>query len=259
MPVTDCSTRTRARARRPAGPSKSSRSARSMPGLMLLSTWLPCAAAFTPLPCARQFINPSATMFVMSGSDPFDVPRPDPAILVSAKDGKSQQLWVAGIGAGLTASTAITVSLLSVVEDVLPDAFGALGNANAVPLGLVFAAIGAAHFAKKEIFLGIVPPKGTWGGLWQVPAPGAKELQLSYEEFHTFWTGAAEIAGGLLLAASGVGLVPATVQRVDALFMLLLCVAVTPANVYMCSQRDSNPGQPPCPLSRVSSGPCVLS
>lgn len=179
-------------------------------------------------------------------TDPFDVPRPDPAILVAAKDGQQQQLWVAGISAGLVVSTSVLVTILSVVENALPGGwFSAAGNANAVPLGLIFAAIGAAHFAKKEVFLGIVPPRGTWGGLWQVPAPGASELKLSYEEYHTYWTGAAEIAGGLLLAASGFGLVGPAIQRLDAALLLVLCAAVTPANIYMFTHDAQMQGAPP--------------
>ena len=128
--------------------------------------------------------------------DPFDVPRPDPAILISAKDGDVQKLWFAGINAGLIVSSAVVVQILSAIESLLPEGwFGAVGNAGAVPLGLLFAAIGVSHFTMKETFLGIVPPKGTWGGLWQVPAPGAEELKLSYEEYHTYWTGAAEVGG----------------------------------------------------------------
>jgi len=160
-------------------------------------------------------------------TDPFDVPRPDPSILVSAKGDEEQRLWFVGIGAGLVVGTAVLVALLSALEAALPENwFGALGNANAVPLGLVFAAIGVGHFTLSEAFLGIVPPRGTWGGLWQVPAPGADKLGWSYSEYHTYWTGAAEVASGVLLAASGVGLVPMAVQRVDAFLMLLLCVAV---------------------------------
>ena len=49
--------------------------------------------------------------------DPFDVPRPDPAILVAAKEGQEQQQWVVGISAGLAVSTAILVAVLSAVEN----------------------------------------------------------------------------------------------------------------------------------------------
>ncbi len=179
-------------------------------------------------------------------ADPFDVPRPEPAILISAKPPDEQKLWIGGISGGLLVSTALLVTLLSALESALPTGwFGTLGNLNSVPLGLVFAALGAAHFAKKETFLGIVPPLGTWGGLWQVPAPGAEKLGLSYEEYHTYWSGAAELLGGLLLAASGVGLVPVAVQQFDAFLMLLLTLAVTPANIYMATHDAQMDGGPP--------------
>ena len=179
-------------------------------------------------------------------ADPFDVPRPDPAVLISAKSDDDQKLWVAGIGSGIVIGTAILVSLLSVVENALPEGwFATLGNLNTVPLGLIFAAIGAAHFAKKEVFLGIVPPVGTWGGLWQVPSPGADKLGLSYAEYHIYWSGAAELGGGLLLAASGLGLLPMAVQRFDAFLMLLLTLVVTPANVYMATHDAQMEGAPP--------------
>lgn len=180
------------------------------------------------------------------GIDPFDVPRPDPAILISAKPSDEQKLWVGGMGVILIATTAATVSLLSAVESALPYGwFGTLGSAFSVPLGLIFAALGAAHFAKKETFLGIVPPPGTWGGLWGVPAPGAEELGLSYEEYHTYWTGACELAGGLILAASGLGLLPEAVQRLDASLLFLLTLAVTPANIYMATHDAQMDGGPP--------------
>ena len=179
-------------------------------------------------------------------ADPFDVPRPDPGILISAKPPDEQKLWIGGISGGLLVGTTVLVTILSAVESALPPGwFGTLGNLNAVPLGLVFAALGAAHFAKKETFVGIVPPVGTWGGLWQVPAPGAEKLGLSYEEYHTFWSGAAELLGGLLLAASGIGLVPVAVQQFDAFLMLLLTLAVTPANIYMATHDAQMDGGPP--------------
>jgi len=179
-------------------------------------------------------------------TDPFDVPRPDPSILISAKTPDEQKLWVGGISGGLLASTAILVAILSAIENALPSGwFGTLGNIGAVPLGLIFAALGAAHFAKKETFTGIVPPIGTWGGLWQVPAPGAENLGLSYEDYHTYWTGACELLGGLLLAISGIGLVPEVVQQFDAFLLFLLTLAITPANIYMATHDAQMDGGPP--------------
>ena len=179
-------------------------------------------------------------------TDPFDVPRPDPTILISAKPPDEQKLWISGISGGLLVGTAVLVTILTAVEGALPPGwFGNLGNLGAVPVGLIFAALGAAHFAKKETFTSIVPPLGTWGGLWQVPAPGAEKLGLSYAEYHTSWSGVAELLGGLLLAASGLGLVPVAVQQLDAFLMLLLTLAITPANIYMATHDAQMSGGPP--------------
>ena len=207
--------------------------------LLLTASFVPQTPMLVRAPASRAHA-------IVLQADPFDVPRPDPAILISAKSDSEQQKYVAGIGAGLLASTVAVVTILSGIEGLLPEGwFGTLGNLGAVPLGLVFAALGAAHFAKKETFLSIVPPVGTWGGLWQVPAPGADKLGLSYEEYHTYWTGAAELGGGLLLAATGVGLLPMGVQRADAFLLLLLTLAVTPANVYMATHDAQMEGGPP--------------
>lgn len=197
-----------------------------------------------PVPTRRQRDNKRVSREM--STDPFDVPRPEPGILISAKPPGEQQLWVGGISVALVAGTAATVALLSAVEEALPYGwFGTLGNLGAVPLGLIFAALGAAHFAKKEAFLGIVPPPGAWGGLWRVPAPGAEELGLSYAEYHTYWTGACELAGGLILAASGLGLLPEAAQRLDAALLFALTLAVTPANVYMATHDAQMGGGPP--------------
>ena len=44
------------------------------------------------------------------------VPRPDAAILVSAKDSQQQQLWFGGISAGLLVLTSLLVALLTAVS-----------------------------------------------------------------------------------------------------------------------------------------------
>lgn len=183
-----------------------------------------------------------------SNDDPFDVPRPDPSILISAKSPFEQKLWIAGISIGLLGGTYLLVTILSALENGLfPDTgwFGYLGNWGTVPLGTLYALIGVTHFVQKETFTGIVPPIGTWGGLWQVPAPGAEELDLSYEEYHTYWTGIAEVLGGLILAATGLGILPQWIQQCDAFLLLLLTLAVTPANVYMATHDAQMVGGPP--------------
>jgi hypothetical protein len=48
-------------------------------------------------------------------------------------------------------------------------------------------------------FARIVPPYGTWGGLWITPAPFHQSMRISYEENHSYWTGIVEFEGDLWL------------------------------------------------------------
>jgi uncharacterized membrane protein len=113
--------------------------------------------------------------------------------------------------------------------------------------GSIFALVGVAHFVYVENFARIVPPYGTWGGLWRVPAPGHTALGISYAEYHSYWTGVVECLGGLwLLYATLVGEDTAVVAPATLLF--LLTIGVTPANVYMFTHHASPGGMIP-PLS----------
>ncbi|KAJ8599820.1 hypothetical protein CTAYLR_004026 [Chrysophaeum taylorii] len=108
-------------------------------------------------------------------------------------------------------------------------------------IGAIFAVIGVSHFTAEDAYLGIYPPRGTWG-FWNLPGS---------PEFHVRWTGAAEILGGAGLFIGGLAkeIAPDTaVAKLAplasvALFALVLCV--TPANIYMYTHGAEMVGIPP--------------
>lgn len=103
-------------------------------------------------------------------------------------------------------------------------------------LGAIYAAAGVTHFTLQEAYENIYPQRGSWG-IWYLPGDA---------EFHVKWTGIAEILGGVGLLIGGLidAFAPvyssspnlftsAGIGSDSAAALLLLTIAVTPANIYM--------------------------
>jgi len=156
------------------------------------------------------------------------VSRPDPSILLSSQSELVQKIGVIAIGMTILVGSIEVSPFWTFLEDLTG---GFLSTSwSALPIGLIFILVGATHFGYRKEYSAIVPPRGTWGGLWNIPAPGAKELNLSEEDFHVLWTGVAEMGGGLLLI---LGLFDFLPIQIPGILMFLLTLAVTPANIYM--------------------------
>ena len=176
------------------------------------------------------------------------VQRPDPSILLSAQSDTVQRIGFVAIVGALAVGTYAVVQGLTVLEHVLPAGwFDAWRYYTwTLPNGLLFFAAGVTHFTISDTFTSFVPPPGTWGGLWRVPAPGADKLGLTYEQYHTYWTGIAEMGGGALLLLAGFPFDKLPVQ-LPAFLLFLLTMAVTPANIYMFTHDVQPPRLPPVP------------
>ena len=167
---------------------------------------------------------------------------PDPSTLISAKDDTTQRLAFFAAFAALAVGTNLCVQLWHGPGEALlgAETFERIrGTVFPISFGLIFAIVGVLHFVFVENFARIVPPRGTWGGLWQVPAPFQKEFGIpSYEYYHSYWSGVAECVGGLWLLVGGLGY---TTVTEPALLLFLLTVGVTPANLYMFT-HNAEPG-----------------
>lgn len=121
-------------------------------------------------------------------------------------------------------------------------------------LGAIYAAAGVTHFTLEKEYVNIYPAKGAWG-FWNLPGT---------PEFHVRWTGIAEILGGVGLLIGGAYdafapvytqfpnvVTPAGIGYDAAAGLLLLTLAITPANIYMFThgarlpmEDPASPGEP---------------
>lgn len=189
----------------------------------------------------------------------------DPNTLISAQDDRTQQLSFALICSGVLAGSVVFLNFYNYLEVVLPPSiFAPFYTVLPYVLSSAFIAAGIAHFAIEDTFTSFVPPKGSWGGLWQVPSPGSDSLGLTYEQFHSFWSGIAEVIVGswLIIAtatangviefgdsASDIAVSSSTIgiTTIPAALMWILTAAVTPANIYMYTHNPVVPRIPALP------------
>lgn len=216
---------------------------------------------------SRKRINSSRFFPIAAFNDDDDqyfdnyVERPDPSTLLAAQSDFNQVLGLSFICLSLCGGTQLFLKVLDYTEKVLPKGWFATWRDYTwpVPMGFIFLAAGISHFTMRDTFIAMVPPRGIWAGMWQVPAPGSDALGLSYKEYHCYWSGLAEIGGGASLIAAGFGLFSV---HYPALYLFFLTIAVTPANVYMATHDVQVPGLPPIPYpsGHVARGimQCVL-
>eukprot|EP01041_Mallomonas_annulata_P002594 gene2594-5070_t len=155
-----------------------------------------------------------------------------------------QACVVLGIIAGLSGGTIGLVALEDYIKILVPQLMSGFIS-NGFLLGPIFTLAGIAHFTVKDDFCNIMPPNGTWG-IWYLPGNAS---------FHVIWTGIAEIILGLWLTIGGVsqlaGLsLPSFLDNSipnAASCLLLLTIAVTPANIYSYTHGARLPMSLPSP------------
>lgn len=189
----------------------------------------------------------------------------DPSTLISAKDDRTQQLNFILICGGVLGGSIVFLNLYNILEVVLPSPiFAPFYTVLPYVLSSAFIAAGIAHFAIEDTFTSFVPPRGSWGGLWQVPSPGSDQMGLTYEQYLSFLSGIAEIlvgswlliatasTNGILAFGGAAGDVTASssaivATTIPAALMWILTAAVTPANIYMYTHNPVVPRIPMLP------------
>lgn len=152
---------------------------------------------------------------------------------VSQLPDSTQRLVFIGLFVVLGSSTVLTCSLLGpLLAQYLPS-FLMPAKSSGYILGPIFMAAGIGHFIERQGFVNMYPHKGAWG-CWYLPGSA---------EFHVYWTGVAELLGGLglLLGAIPFDSIPGWLSPASAYGLLILTVVVTPANIYMYTHNAPGP------------------
>lgn len=148
-----------------------------------------------------------------------------------------------GVSATIYIATRLSIAGFDQLDSMFPF-YISLWKKSFPILGIIYLAAGVAHFKIREEFENIYPKVGAWG-FWYLP--GSKK-------FHVEWTGVAEMIGGLWLLIGGIadifGLtLPAAlgphVLADGALWLLVLTILVTPANIYMLTHGARLPKDGP--------------
>lgn len=146
-----------------------------------------------------------------------------------------QAAVISATAIALALSTAACCATLGEVVAANVPAFATSTGAGA--LGLVYVAGGVAHFTLHEDYCNIMPHQGAWG-VWRLPGTAS---------FHVYWTGVAEILGGVGVLLGALPFLDlAWLGPAAALGLFALTAAISPANVYSATHNAPGPG-PPAP------------
>eukprot|EP00878_Enallax_costatus_P006079 GHUV01006375.1.p1 GENE.GHUV01006375.1~~GHUV01006375.1.p1 ORF type:complete len:247 (+),score=61.17 GHUV01006375.1:223-963(+) len=152
---------------------------------------------------------------------------------VSSLPAEQQKAAFAAIATAIGAGTVLCASTVGpAVSAHLPDLLQVTSK-SWFPLGPIFIAAGVAHFTAEQGFKNMYPHQGAWG-FWSLPGS---------DKFHVYWTGAAEILGGLGMCIGALPLnsIPSWLCPTSALGLFFLTAAVTPANIYMYTHNAPGP------------------
>ena len=215
--------------------------------LLLLHRCVYPVTSFAASPMQQYRGTPPRRQLVRHMTEPND--DESPLLLVRDWDDRAQQIaFVSAFGLLGVGTTGAVMLWNDVAHPLLGDAFYSNIQTTIFPslFGSIFALVGIAHFVYCDNFARIVPPPGTWGGLWQIPAPGRQRLRISYGAYHSYWTGLVEFFGGLwlLLSSSSLSSQDAHVEA-PATLLFFLTIAVTPANLYMFTHNVGPGGKIP--------------